>query len=104
EMTRIIFRNQGTLDKYIGDAVMAFWGAPFEDTAQASHAARAAFDMLQKLDRGWTTKGIPRLDIGVGINKGVASVGKMGSALRYAYTALGDSVNLASRLEGLNKE
>jgi adenylate cyclase len=107
EMTRIIFRNQGTLDKYIGDAVMAFWGAPFEDTAQASHAARAAFEMLQKLEelqRGWTTKGLPRLDIGVGINTGTASVGNMGSVLRYGYTALGDSVNLASRLEGLNKE
>jgi adenylate cyclase len=107
EMTRIIFRNQGTLDKYIGDAVMAFWGAPFEDTAQASHAARAAFDMLQKLEelqRAWSPRGLPRLDIGVGINKGVASVGNMGSALRYGYTALGDSVNLASRLEGLNKE
>jgi adenylate cyclase len=107
EMTRIIFRNQGTLDKYIGDAVMAFWGAPFEDTAQATHAARASYDMLQKLEelqRGWAPKGLPRLDIGVGINKGVASVGNMGSALRYGYTALGDSVNLASRLEGLNKE
>ncbi|HKO04498.1 MAG TPA: adenylate/guanylate cyclase domain-containing protein [Candidatus Acidoferrales bacterium] len=107
EMTRIIFRNQGTLDKYIGDAVMAFWGAPFEDTSQASRAARAAFDMLQKLEdlnRGWATKGLPRLDIGVGINKGVASAGIMGSSLRAAYTALGDSVNLASRLEGLNKE
>jgi len=107
EMTRIIFRNQGTLDKYIGDAVMAFWGAPFEDTAQASHAARASFEMLQKLEdlqRGWSPKGLPRLDIGVGINKGVASVGNMGSVLRYGYTALGDSVNLASRLEGLNKE
>jgi len=107
EMTRIIFRNQGTLDKYIGDAVMAFWGAPFEDTAQASHAARAAFDMLQKLDdlqRAWAPRGLPRLDIGVGINKGVASVGTMGSSLRNAYTALGDAVNLASRLEGLNKE
>jgi adenylate cyclase len=107
EMTRIIFRNQGTLDKYIGDAVMAFWGAPFEDTAQASHAARAAFDMLQKLEelqRSWAPQGLPRLDIGIGINKGVASVGNMGSNLRYGYTALGDSVNLASRLEGLNKE
>ncbi len=107
EMTRIIFRNQGTLDKYIGDAVMAFWGAPFQDTSQASHAARAAFEMLQKLEdlnRGWTAKGLPRLDIGVGINKGVASAGIMGSSLRAAYTALGDSVNLASRLEGLNKE
>jgi len=107
EMTRIIFRNQGTLDKYIGDAVMAFWGAPFEDTAQASHAARAAYDMLQKLEelqRMWAPRGLPRLDIGVGINKGVASVGNMGSNLRYGYTALGDSVNLASRLEGLNKE
>jgi len=107
EMTRIIFRNQGTLDKYIGDAVMAFWGAPFDDTAQASHAARASYDMLQKLEelqRTWAPKGLPRLDIGVGINKGVASVGTMGSSLRFAYTALGDSVNLASRLEGLNKE
>jgi len=107
EMTRIIFRNQGTLDKYIGDAVMAFWGAPFEDTAQAGHAARASYEMLQKLEelqRGWAPKGLPRLDIGVGINKGVASVGNMGSSLRYGYTALGDSVNLASRLEGLNKE
>jgi len=107
EMTRIIFRNQGTLDKYIGDAVMAFWGAPFEDTAQASHAARASFQMLEKLEelnRGWAAKGLPPLEIGVGIHKGVASVGKMGSSLRYAYTALGDSVNLASRLEGLNKE
>ena len=107
EMTRIIFRNQGTLDKYIGDAVMAFWGAPFEDTAQASHAARAAHDMLQKLEElqsHWLPKGVPRLDIGVGINKGIASVGSMGSFRRIAYTALGDSVNLASRLEGLNKE
>ena len=107
EMTRIIFRNLGTLDKYIGDAVMAFWGAPFEDSAQAGHAARAAFEMLQKLEelqRGWAPKGLPRLDIGVGINRGVASVGNMGSAGRIAYTALGDSVNLASRLEGLNKE
>ena len=107
EMTRIIFRNQGTLDKYIGDAVMAFWGAPFDDTAQATHAARAAYDMLQKLEelqRLWAPRGLPRLDIGVGINKGVASVGTMGSSLRFAYTALGDSVNLASRLEGLNKE
>jgi len=107
EMTRIIFRNLGTLDKYIGDAVMAFWGAPFEDSAQASHAARAAFEMLQKLEelqRGWAPKGLPRLDIGVGINRGVASVGNMGSAGRIAYTELGDSVNLASRLEGLNKE
>ena len=107
EMTRIIFRNQGTLDKYIGDAVMAFWGAPFEDTAQASHAARASYEMLQKLEelqRLWAPRGLPRLDIGVGINKGIASVGNMGSNLRYGYTALGDSVNLASRLEGLNKE
>jgi adenylate cyclase len=107
EMTRIIFSNQGTLDKYIGDAVMAFWGAPFEDTSQASRAARAAYQMLQRLEelqRSWEPRGLPRLDIGVGINRGVASVGNMGSVLRYGYTALGDAVNLASRLEGLNKE
>jgi adenylate cyclase len=107
EMTKIVFDQQGTLDKYIGDAVMAIWGAPFEQTDHASLAAQAALDMMTRLAdlrKQWTNRGQPLLDIGIGINTGIASVGNMGSALRYGYTAMGDSVNLASRLEGLNKE
>jgi len=107
EMTRIIFRHQGTLDKYIGDAVMAIWGAPFDEPGHATRCAEAAIDMLARLaemQEDWRARGKPVLDIGIGINTGVASVGNMGSALRYGYTAMGDAVNLASRLEGLNKE
>jgi adenylate cyclase len=107
EMTRIIFRNNGTLDKYIGDAVMAFWGAPFEEPNHATrgcHAALAMIARLKELQRKWKSEGKPILDIGVGLCTGVASVGNMGSDLRYGYTALGDTVNLSSRLEGLNKE
>ncbi|MCL4523209.1 MAG: adenylate/guanylate cyclase domain-containing protein [Acidobacteria bacterium] len=107
DMTRIVFRNQGTLDKYIGDAVMAFWGAPFEEAGHGVKACRAALQMMQRLSelqKEWKAKGYPHLDIGLGINSGIASVGNMGSDLRYGYTAMGDSVNLASRLEGLNKE
>jgi adenylate cyclase len=107
EMTRIIFRNQGTLDKYIGDAVMALWGAPFDEPDHATRACEAALSMLARLaelQKEWRAQGRPVMDIGVGINTGVASVGNMGSSLRYGYTAMGDSVNLASRLEGLNKE
>ncbi|HKF52498.1 MAG TPA: adenylate/guanylate cyclase domain-containing protein [Candidatus Acidoferrales bacterium] len=106
-MTEVVFATQGTLDKYIGDAVMAFWGAPFEQPDQADNAANAALEMMARLAdlrSEWTQRGQPLVDIGIGINTGVASVGNMGSQLRYGYTALGDSVNLASRLEGLNKE
>jgi adenylate cyclase len=107
EMTRIIFRNQGTLDKYIGDAVMAIWGAPFDEPGHAKRCCEAALNMLARLEdlqKQWRARGQPVLEIGIGINTGIASVGNMGSALRYGYTAMGDSVNLASRLEGLNKE
>lgn len=107
QMTQVVFDKQGTLDKYIGDAVMAFWGAPFEQLDQADHAANAALEMMARLANlrnEWKQRGRPLVDIGIGINTGVASVGNMGSQLRYGYTALGDSVNLASRLEGLNKE
>lgn len=107
EMTRIIFKNRGTLDKYMGDAVMAFWGAPFDETRHAEKSCRAALDMLAKLrelQAAWKAEGRPVLEIGIGINSGIASVGNMGSQLRYGYTAMGDSVNLASRLEGLNKD
>lgn len=107
DMTRIIFNTQGTLDKYIGDAVMAFWGAPFEEQDHAVRACRAALVMMQrvaKLREEWRAAGRPLLDIGIGLNTGHASVGNMGSQLRYGYTAMGDTVNLSSRLEGLNKE
>lgn len=108
EMTKIVFGHRGTLDKYIGDAVMAFWGAPLEESAddavQACDAALEMIDRLDRLNQAWASRGIPSLEIGIGINTGVASVGNMGSALRYNYTVMGDSVNLASRLEGLNKQ
>ena len=107
DMTKIVFDTQGTLDKYIGDAVMAFWGAPNEDERHAFNACSAALNMMAKvreLQSKWVAEGKPKLDIGIGLNSGVASVGNMGSALHHGYTALGDTVNLSSRLEGLNKE
>jgi adenylate cyclase len=107
DMTKIVFRHNGTLDKYIGDAVMAFWGAPFEEPGHSAKACHAALEMiarLKEMQQKWRAEGKPVLDIGVGLSTGVASVGNMGSALRYGYTALGDTVNLSARLEGLNKE
>ena len=107
DMTRLVFENNGTLDKYIGDAVMAFWGAPFEEPGHAAKACKTALKMMDRvreLQTKWEAEGKPHLDIGIGLNSGLASVGRMGSALRYGYTALGDTVNLSSRLEGLNKD
>ncbi|MGD0425347.1 MAG: adenylate/guanylate cyclase domain-containing protein [Candidatus Acidiferrales bacterium] len=107
EMTRIIFRHQGTLDKYIGDAVMAIWGAPFDEPNHAERCCLSAVSMLARLSElqvQWRAQDSPVLEIGIGINTGIASVGNMGSSLRHGYTALGDAVNLAARLEGLNKE
>jgi len=108
EMADIIMKQQGLVDKYIGDAIMAFWGAPIEQTDQAKKACASALAMvraLEALNRHWQSKGIlQKLEIGIGINTGQALVGNLGSKKRFNYTALGDSVNLASRLEGLNKE
>jgi adenylate cyclase len=107
DMTSLVFEHHGTLDKYIGDAVMAFWGAPFEEpghAARACHTALKMMDRVREMQKKWESEGKPHLDIGIGLNTGVASVGNMGSALRYGYTALGDTVNLSSRLEGLNKD
>jgi adenylate cyclase len=107
DMTGIVFKYSGTLDKYIGDAVMAFWGAPFEVEAHAVKACQSALAMMTRvheMQKKWEAEGRPHLDIGIGINTGGASVGNMGSSLRYGYTALGDTVNLSSRLEGLNKD
>jgi adenylate cyclase len=105
-MTDIVFTNGGTLDKYIGDAIMAFWGAPVDQPDHALRACRAALGFVEKLDElraGWRAAGLPEVDIGVGINSGFMNVGHMGTASRFNYTVMGDAVNLASRLEGLNK-
>jgi len=105
-MTEVIHAHRGTLDKYIGDAVMAFWGAPLEDPAHADHAVEAALAMqieAQLLSRRFVERGLPPLAVGIGLNSGVVRVGEMGSKLRRAYTVIGDVVNLAARLEGLTK-
>ncbi len=106
EMTVEIQKTSGTLDKYIGDAIMAFWGAPLEDKDHAKHAVTAAIEMqaaLGKLNQSFESKSWPTIEIGIGINTGTMVVGDMGSQVRKAYTVLGDAVNLASRLEGLTK-
>ena len=107
EMTETIFRHWGTLDKYIGDAIMAFWGSPYPQTDHAERACRAALEMLQvlkKLQDRLEAEGRPQINIGVGINSGPMVVGNMGSKNRMNFTIMGDEVNLASRLEGTNKE
>ena len=105
-MTEVIHAHQGTVDKYMGDAVMAFWGAPVDDLEQEDHAVVAAIamqDATEELNREFARRGWPPLAIGIGINSGTARVGDMGSQLRRAYTAIGDAVNLAARLEALTK-
>lgn len=105
-MTREIHATRGTLDKYIGDAIVAFWGAPLPVEAhpqRACETALAMIDELQLLKRSAHLPGIERLDIGIGIHTAEVAVGKMGSEFRFAYTMIGDGVNLCSRLEGLNR-
>jgi adenylate cyclase len=106
-MSDIIFKYQGTIDKYMGDAIMAFWGAPQHQPDHASLACRAALEMvaeLEQLNAKWADEGRIPLAMGIGINTGSMKVGNMGSSSRFDYTVLGDAVNLGSRLEGLNKE
>jgi adenylate cyclase len=105
-MTAKILDNNGTLDKYIGDAQMAFWNAPLDDADHAKHAVKTALEMLgdlEKFNREIADEGVPPFGMGLGINTGSVVVGNMGSSQRFDYTCLGDSVNLASRLEGQSK-
>ena len=106
-MTAIIHDQHGTVDKYVGDLIMAFWGAPVDNPQHAQDAVAAALAMQQrmlKLAQEFRARRWPELSIGIGINTGTMNVGDMGSKFRKAYTVLGDAVNLASRIEGLTKE
>jgi adenylate cyclase len=106
-MVSVIFKNHGTLDKFVGDCVMAFWGAPLAQPNHAELAARAALEMiegLEKLNQKWQSEGRPTLKIGVGINTGEMLFGNIGSEQRMDFTVIGDSVNLGSRLESSTKE
>lgn len=106
-MTEIVFENKGTLDKYMGDAIMAFFGAPIADDAHPKQACRCALKSMEKLKElqaQFKAENFPHIDIGIGINTGEMSVGNMGSNIVQNYTVMGDSVNLGSRLEGINKE
>jgi adenylate cyclase len=105
-MTRVIHKNRGTIDKYMGDAIMSFWGAPIADSEHARHALYAAMEMMHELkiiQQDFKQRGWPDVNIGIGLNTGNMNVGNMGSEFRMAYTVLGDAVNLGSRLEGLTK-
>jgi adenylate cyclase len=106
-MTEIIYQYEGTVDKYIGDAIMAFWGAPLDNPDHAQQALKAAIDMqiaAESLRHEFERRGWPALHMGIGLNSGDMSVGNMGSSYRRAYTVLGDNVNLGSRLESLTKQ
>jgi adenylate cyclase len=106
-MVELVFKHGGTLDKFVGDMVMALFGAPLDDPDHADHAVEAALDMigeLRTLNEGWTGEGRPELDIGIGINTGPMIAGNIGSDLIMSYTVIGDAVNLGSRLESLNKQ
>jgi adenylate cyclase len=105
-LTEIIQANRGTTDKYMGDCVMAFWGAPVDTPNHAQLAVKAALEMCQavrKLNAEHRSKGMPEIGVGIGINTGTMCVGNMGSDIRRSYTVIGDAVNLGSRLEGLSK-
>ncbi len=106
-MTDVVLKYEGTLDKYIGDAIMAIFGAPVQYPDHAVRACKVCLEMMGKLHElqvGWREQGLPELDIGIGVNTGSMSAGNMGSIQRFDYTVMGDNVNLASRLEGINKE
>jgi adenylate cyclase len=106
-MVDIVFRHQGTVDKFVGDMVMALFGAPLDDPDHADHAVQAALEMMEELrtlNAEWQKNGLPPLDIGIGINTGPMIAGNIGSEAIMSYTVIGDAVNLGSRLESLNKQ
>ncbi|TAN59037.1 MAG: adenylate/guanylate cyclase domain-containing protein, partial [Magnetospirillum sp.] len=107
-MTNIIQAHRGTIDKYMGDAIMAFWGAPLDDPDHAKHAITAALEMVKTMNGGLREEFIARgwqpIKFGIGLNTGSMTVGNMGSDFRMAYTAMGDAVNLGSRIESLTKQ
>lgn len=106
-MVEVVFEHQGTVDKFVGDMVMALFGAPLDDPDHAEHALQAALAMVRELgalNRAWAARGLAQLDIGVGVNSGDMIAGNIGSASIMSYTVIGDNVNLGSRLESLNKE
>ncbi len=105
-LTSLIRANRGTIDKYMGDCVMAFWGAPVETPEHAHLAVKSAMEManaVRDINADHRSRGLPEIGIGIGLNTGTMCVGDMGSNIRRAYTVIGDSVNLGSRLEGLSK-
>ncbi|MDY6972717.1 MAG: adenylate/guanylate cyclase domain-containing protein, partial [Thermodesulfobacteriota bacterium] len=105
-MTDVVFKYDGTLDKYMGDAIMAIYGAPLNQQDHPSRACHSALEMMEKLNKlnkKWIREGKPPMDIGIGINTDMMMVGNMGSDQRFDYTVMGDAVNLGSRLEGINK-
>lgn len=106
-MTHVIQGHRGTIDKYMGDAIMAFWGAPLEDPDHARHAVMAALGMVRKMEElkdDFIARGWKPIKVGIGLNTGIMNVGNMGSDFRMAYTVLGDAVNLGSRVESLTKQ
>ena len=106
-MTKVIQSQRGTIDKYMGDAIMAFWGAPLTDADHARHAVQAALLMVKtmnELSTDFVARGWKPLKVGIGLNTGIMNVGNMGSDFRLAYTVLGDAVNLGSRIESLTKQ
>ncbi|NTW06141.1 MAG: adenylate/guanylate cyclase domain-containing protein, partial [Peptococcaceae bacterium] len=107
EMTSVIFKHGGTLDKFLGDGIMAFYGAPIQCEDHADRALKTATEMMERLavlNQRWKDQGEPTIDIGVGINTGPVVVGNVGSSERMDYTIIGEDVNLAARLESMNKE
>jgi adenylate cyclase len=105
-LTQVIRNNRGTIDKYMGDCVMAFWGAPVESAEHAALSVKTAMEMageVRKINEEHRSKGLPEIGVGIGLNTGSMCVGDMGSSLRKSYTVIGDAVNLGSRLEGLSK-
>jgi len=106
-MVAVVFEHRGTVDKFVGDMVMALYGAPLDDGEHADHAVLTALQMIRTLNEmnvEWQSQGKPTLDIGIGINTGDMVAGNIGSDTIMSYTVIGDAVNLGARLESLNKD